>query len=163
MKRGTPESKPMENIGKKIDHLGIKLPRPAEALGSYVPVVKTGKLVFTSGQLPTCDGKLTATGKVPNDVSIEDAQNAAKQAVINALAAVQQISGGLDTVACLVRVNCYVNSSPGFTDQAQVANGASDLLMAIFGDAGRHTRCAVGVAELPLNAPVELDLIVELA
>lgn len=161
MKQGTLESKPMENIGKKIDQLGIELPRPAEALGSYVPAVKTGKLVFTSGQLPTYDGKLVATGKVPNDVSIEGAQDAAKQAVINALAAVQQL-GSLDTIARVVRVNCYVNSSPGFTDQAKVANGASDMLIAVFGDAGRHTRCAVGVAELPLNAPVELDLIVEL-
>ncbi len=152
----------MGNIARKIDQLGIEFPQPAEALGSYVPAVKTGKLVFTSGQLPICDGKLTAAGKVPCDVSVQNAQDAAKRAVINALAAIEQVSGGLDSVARIVRVNCYVNSSPGFTDQAQVANGASDLLIAIFGDVARHTRCAVGVAELPLNSPVELDLIVEL-
>jgi len=122
--------------------------------------VRAGSLIFTAAQIPTKDGKLIATGKVPRDVSLADAQAAARQAVINALAAVRAELGTLDAVARVVRLNVFVNSAPTFTDQPKVANGASELLLEIFGDAGRHTRCAVGAAELPLDAPVELDLIV---
>jgi enamine deaminase RidA (YjgF/YER057c/UK114 family) len=123
--------------------------------------VRAGQVIYTSGQLPTVAGKLTAAGKVPADVSLEAAQAAARQAALNALAAVRSQIGSLDQVQRIVRLNVLVNSSPGFTGQAKVADGASELLLSIFGDAGRHTRCAIGAAELPLNAPVELDLIVE--
>ena len=108
------------------------------------------------------DSRKWNTGKVPGQVPLEQAQDAARQAVLNALAAVGAEAGSLERVRRVVRLNVFVNSSAGFTDQAKVANGASELLVAVFGDAGRHTRCAIGAAELPLNAPVELDLIVEL-
>ena len=109
------------------------------------------------------DGLLTATGKIPAEVSIPEAQLAARQALLNALSALRVEAGTLDNVSRIVRLNVLVNSSPGFTDQAQVANGASDLLLELFGDAGRHTRTAVGAAELPLGAPVELDITAEIS
>jgi len=123
--------------------------------------VQSGRLVFTAGQLPSKDGKLIATGKVPTEVPLEQAQAAARQAALNALAAAKSLLGSLDKVARVVRVNVFVNSAEGFSDQPKVANGASELLTEIFGDRGRHTRCAVGAAELPLNAPVELDMVLE--
>jgi len=144
-----------------LSELGIVLPPAAKPVGAYVAAVRTGNLVFTAGQLPLKDGELIAAGKVPADVSIELGKAAAHQAALNALAALKAEIGSLDAVVRIVRVNCFVNSSPGFTDQAKVANGASEVLRDIFGDAGVHTRCAIGAAELPLNAPVELDLIVE--
>ena len=148
-------------VEEKLTELGLALPAAAAPVGAYVPAVKTGNTVFTSGQLPSADGALVATGKVASDTSIEDAALGARQAVLNALAAIKAIVGSLDSVRQVVRLNCFVNSAPGFTDQAKVANGASELLTAIFGEAGAHTRCALGAAELPLNAAVELDLIVE--
>ncbi|MCK4274928.1 MAG: RidA family protein [Phycisphaerae bacterium] len=147
---------------QKINRLGFELPGVAEPIGSYVPALRTGNLVFTAGQIPTRDGKLIAAGKVPTDVSLQEAQAAARQCVLNALAAVEAEIGSLDDIVRIVRLNVFVNSAPGFTDQAKVANGASDLLLDIFSEAGRHTRCAVGAAELPLGAPVELDLIVQI-
>ena len=149
------------NVHEKLKAMGIQLPPTPKPVGSYVPAVRTGPLVYTSGQLPIREGALTCTGKVPSEVPLERAQAAAKQACLNALAAVCSAAGSLDAVARVVRLNVFVNSAEGFTDQAKVANGASELLTEVFGDAGRHTRCAVGAAELPLNAPVELDLIVE--
>ena len=152
---------------ERLAKLGLELPTPAKPLGSYVPAVRAGNLVFTSGQVPLKDGELLADGKVPTDISLDVAQAAAMQAVLNALAAVRQVlaagdpPGSLASVLRVVRLNVFVNSAAGFTDQAKVANGASDLLVGVFGEAGRHTRCAVGAAELPLNAPVELDLVVE--
>jgi enamine deaminase RidA (YjgF/YER057c/UK114 family) len=141
--------------------LGIVLPAAAPApVGSYVPVVRSQNLIFTSGQLPFRDGKLIAVGKVPTDVPLELAQQAAGAALLNALAAINAIAP-IDGIKQVVRLNMFVNSAAGFTDQAKVANGASDLLARIFGPAGRHTRCAIGAAELPLNAAVELDLVVE--
>jgi len=148
-------------IQQKLTDLGIDLPHVAAPVGAYVPAVRTGNLICTAGQLPLVDGKLTATGKVPLDVSVEAARAAARQAALNALAAVNALAGSLDSVTRVVRVNVFVNSAPGFTDQAKVANGASELIAEIFGDSGRHTRCAIGAAELPLNAPVELDITVE--
>ncbi len=145
----------------KLRELNLELPAPAAPVGAYVPTARTGQLIFTAGQIPFHEGRLIATGKVPTDLTLEDAQAAARQACLNALAAVRAEAGSLDAVARVVRLNVFVNSAAGFTDQAAVANGASDLLLAVFGDAGRHTRCAIGAAELPLNAPVELDLIVE--
>ena len=148
-------------IDERLAELNIKLPPAAKPVGAYVAAVRTGDLVFTAGQLPLQDGELIATGKVPEDVGIETAQVGACQAALNALAAIKAEVGSLDAVTRVVRVNCFVNSSAGFTDQAKVANGASEILVEIFGDLGRHTRCAIGAAELPLNAAVELDLIVE--
>jgi len=148
---------------QKLNELGLELPQTANPVGAYVPAVRSGQLLFTAGQLPLKDGKLTAEGKVPADVSLEDAYWAAKQALLNALAAARAELGSLDKIAQIVRLNVFVNSSPGFADQAKAANGASELLQEIFGDSGRHTRCAIGAAELPLNAPVELDLILEIA
>ena len=147
---------------EQLVELNIALPTVASPVGSYVPAIRTGQLVMTSGQLPLQQGNLTASGKVPGDVPLEEAAKAASVAGLNALAAAADAAGGIDNIHRIIHVSVFVNSSPGFTDQAKVANGASDLLVKIFGDAGRHTRAAVGVAELPLNAAVELDLIVEL-
>jgi len=147
---------------EKLQSLGIELPAPADPVGAYVPAVRTGNLVLTAGQLPMKDGALISAGKVPADVSLADAQLAARQALLNALSALKTQAGSLDNVSQIVRLNVLVNSSPGFTDQAKVANGASDLLLELFGQAGKHTRTAVGAAELPLNAPVELDITAEI-
>ncbi|MCY2930325.1 MAG: RidA family protein [Planctomycetota bacterium] len=149
-------------IEARLKELGIELPSPAKPLGAYVPAVRTGQLVFTSGQVPLKGEVLVAAGKVPTEVTLEQAQAAARTAAINALSALRAEAGSLDAVARIVRVNVFVNSAPGFTAQAAVANGASELLGEIFGEAGRHTRCAIGVAELPRNAPVEIDLVAEL-
>lgn len=148
-------------IEEKLKELGLELPPAAKPVGAYVPAVRSGRLVFTAGQLPMSGGALVAEGKVPDDVSLHVAQSAARQAVLNALAAVAAEAGSLDAVARVVRLNVFVQSGAGFADQAKVANGASELLVTLFGDAGRHTRCAVGAGQLPLNAPVEVDLIVE--
>lgn len=149
---------------EKLQKLGLELPTPAAPLGAYVPAVRSGNLVFTSGQVPLKDGQLLAKGKVPTEVPPDIAEAAAMQAALNGLAAVRTALGEgatLDRVVRVVRVNVFVNSAPGFTGQADVANAASQLMLLAFGDAGRHTRCAVGAAELPLNAPVEIDLVVE--
>ncbi|HUT01043.1 MAG TPA: RidA family protein [Phycisphaerae bacterium] len=154
---------------ERLQKLNLELPAPATPVGAYVPAVRTGNLIVTAGQIPVKDGELLAAGKVPTDVPQEIAEAAAMQAALNALAAVKGAlgdgdePGSLDRVVRVVRLNVFVNSAAGFTGQAKVANGASELLLAAFGDAGRHTRCAIGAAELPLNAPVELDLIVEVA
>jgi len=129
--------------------------------------VRTGDLIFTSGQIPMRNGELLAKGKVPTDVRADIAEAATIQAALNALAAVKQALGDgdkpgeLSRVTRIVRMNVFVNSALGFRDQAKIANAASELLLAAFGEAGRHTRCAIGAAELPLDAPVELDLVVE--
>ena len=149
-------------VAKRLAELGIELPEVARPVGAYVPAVRAGKLLFTAGQLPLRDGRLIAVGKVPSDVDLQHACDGATQAALNGLAAVKAQTGSLDDIAQIVRVTCFVNSAPGFADQAKVADGASELLGEVFGSAGRHTRCAIGAAELPLNAAVEVDLIVEL-
>ena len=136
-------------------------PAPAP-VGSYVPFVRIGDLVFTSGQLPVQEGKLTGQGKVGSALTTEQGAEAARVAVLNALSQVAAAAGGLSNVKRIVRLRLFVNSAAGFTDQAKVANGASDLLVAVFGDAGRHARAAVGVNELPLDSPVELEVIARL-
>ncbi len=146
---------------ERLAELKLTLPAVAAPVGSYVPAMRSGPFVLTSGQLPVRDGKLVYTGKVAGDVSIEDAAYGARIAILNGLAAAAQAADGLDAITRIVRVCVFVNSSPGFTEQPKVANGASDLLAEIFGDAGRHARSAVGVAELPLNATVEVELMVE--
>ncbi len=142
--------------------LGIDLPVAAAALGSYVPAVRSGDSVLTSGQLPMAEGILIASGLVGQDVTVEVASECARQAVVNALAAAATVCD-LDEIVQVVKVTGYVASAPGFTEQPAVVNGASDLLVAVFGDAGKHAREAVGVASLPLNAPVELSVLFGLA
>ncbi len=146
---------------EKLAQLGITLPTVAAPVANYVPAVRTGNAIYTSGQLPFESGKLTCTGKVPVDVDVSKAAAGARTAMLNAVAAAAQAAGGIDRISRVVKVGVFVNSAAGFTEQPKVANGASDLLVEIFGDAGRHARAAVGVAELPLNAAVEVDLIVE--
>ncbi len=148
------------SITARLRELNVILPQVAPPVGSYVPAKQVGELILTSGQLPILNGELTATGKVPEDVPLADAQEAASTAAVNALAAAASVlDGDVDRLEGIVRVAVFVNSSTGFTDQAMVANGASDFLVALFGDSGRHVRAAVGVAELPLNAAVELELV----
>ncbi|MEI4272492.1 RidA family protein [Klenkia sp. LSe6-5] len=145
----------------RLAELGLRLPPVAAPVASYVPAVRTGNLVMTSGQLPFVDGGLRRTGKVGGSVEAEDAAHDAKVCALNALAAVDDLVG-LDAVARVVRVVGYVASAEGFTGQPRVVNGASELIGKIFGPAGEHARSAVGVAELPLGSPVEVELTVEL-
>ena len=144
----------------RLKELGIELPEVAKPLASYVPAVRSGNLVFTSGQLPTQTGKLAETGKVGADVAPEQGKALARICVLNALAAVDSLVG-IDAVARVVKVVGFVASAPGFNGQPGVVNGASDLLTEVFGDRGSHARSAVGVSELPLDAPVEVELVVE--
>ena len=141
--------------------LGLELPPVAVPVAAYVPATRVGTQVWTSGQLPFVAGSLTVTGKVGADVSPEDAAAAARVAALNAVAAAAQVAGGSDAIGRVLRVVVYVASAPGFTGQPAVANGASLLLQEVFGDAGVHVRSAVGVAELPLGSPVEVELVVE--
>ncbi|WP_409331076.1 RidA family protein [Trujillonella humicola] len=145
----------------RLAELGVRLPAVAAPVASYVPAVRTGQLVFTSGQLPFVDGGLRRTGKVGGSVDVEDAAHDAKVCALNALAAVDDLVG-LDSIVRVVRVVGYVASAEGFTGQPRVVNGASELLGKVFGPAGQHARSAVGVAELPLGAPVEVELTVEI-
>lgn len=144
----------------RLEGLGVVLPEVVAPLASYVPAVRSGNLVYTSGQLPLEAGKLARTGKVGAEVSPEQAKASARICALNALAAVDALVG-VDAVTRVVKVVGFVASAPGFHGQPSVVNGASDLLTQVFGDEGRHARSAVGVAELPLNAPVEVELIVE--
>lgn len=147
----------------KIQALGITLPEVAKPAGAYVPAVQSGNLVFTAGQIPLVEGKLIATGKVGKEISVEQAREIARICALNAVAAVKGVIGDLDRVKKVVKVVGFVASAPEFTQQPQVVNGASELLEQIFGEAGIHARSAVGVAVLPLDAPVEVELIVEIA
>jgi enamine deaminase RidA (YjgF/YER057c/UK114 family) len=153
----------MSAVADRLAELGLALPAVAAPAGAYVPAVVTGNLVFTAGQLPFVDGALPATGKVGAEVTAEEAAALARQAALNALAAADSAIGSLDRVTRVVKAVVFVNSAPGFTAQPAVANGGSQLLGDLFGEAGRHARSAVGVAELPLNSPVELELILEFA
>jgi enamine deaminase RidA (YjgF/YER057c/UK114 family) len=146
---------------ERLKELNIDLPDAPSPLGSYVPCVQTGNLLFVSGMLPLKDGTLLYTGKVGNDVSVKDAQDASRQAVINALAVMKSCTGSLDTIVRCVKLNGYVASAEGFYDQPSIINAASELLFEIFGEKGRHARAAVGVYTLPKNAPVEIDFIFE--
>lgn len=146
----------------RLAELGITLPAVATPAGAYVPARRSGSLVFTAGQVPFVDGKLAAVGKVGADVAPELAYDLARTCALNALAAIDALVG-LDAVTAVVKVVGFVASAPGFGGQPGVVNGASDVLGEIFGEAGQHARSAVGVAELPLNAPVEVELIVEVS
>jgi enamine deaminase RidA (YjgF/YER057c/UK114 family) len=146
---------------ERLAALGLALPPVAKPVAAYVPAVRTGNYVYTSGQLPFVDGKLQGTGKVGDAVAPEDAASFARTAALNALAAAASVAGGLDAIVRVVKVTCFVASAPEFTGQAQVANGASELLIEVLGEAGRHARSAVGMAVLPLDTPVEVELIAE--
>lgn len=151
------------SANQRISDLGIVLPQVATPAGAYVPAVVSGNLVFTAGQIPLVEGKLAATGKVGKDLSAEQAREIARICALNAVAAVKSVIGDLDRVKKIVKVVGFVASDPEFSQQPAVVNGASELLEQIFGDKGIHARSAVGVAVLPLDAPVEVELIVEFA
>ena len=146
---------------QRLAEMGLELPEVVPPLASYVPAVRSGSYVYTSGQVPMVKGKMLVTGKVGAEVDVEAAQDAARACALNALAAVRSVTGDLSAVTRIVKVVGYVASTPDFTGQPGVINGASDLLGHVFGDAGAHARSAVGVVSLPLDAPVEVELIVE--
>ena len=150
------------NPEARLKELGLTLPPAPRPVGAYVPCVRAGDLLFVSGQLPMWAAVLTAKGKVGSAVTVDQGVKAARTAGLNALAQVASMAGGLANVVQIVRVGVFVNSAPGFTDQAKVANGVSDLLVSIFGEQGRHARAAVGVNELPLDAPVEVELVAQI-
>jgi enamine deaminase RidA (YjgF/YER057c/UK114 family) len=149
------------SVSEKLKSLNIALPPVSGPFGAYVPARRTGNLIFVAGQLPMKDGKLMALGQVPSRCGLEEARAAARQCVINAIAAVQSVKGGVDTIVGVVRVGAFVNSDVTFTDQPKVADAASELLKEIFGDAGQHARAAVGVNTLPRDACVEIEVIFE--
>jgi enamine deaminase RidA (YjgF/YER057c/UK114 family) len=146
---------------ERLAEAGLELPPVAAPVAAYVPAVRTGSYVYTSGQLPVRDGELIRTGKVGADVSPEEAYECARQCALNALAAVRSQVGDLSAITRVVKVVGFVSSVPTFTGQPQVVNGASELLGQVFGDVGQHARSAVGVPALPLDAPVEVELVVE--
>ena len=152
----------MSRAEDRLAELGLALPDVAAPVAAYTPAVRTGDLVFTSGQVPTVDGKVVATGKVGAEVDAADAQEYARICALNALAAVKALVGDLDKVRRVVKVVGFVASAPDFTGQPGVINGASELLGAVLGEKGVHARSAVGVAVLPLDAPVEVEVQVEL-
>ncbi|QZY29355.1 RidA family protein [Nocardioides coralli] len=151
----------MAHPEEKLAELGLSVPEVAAPVAAYVPAVRSGNHVYTSGQLPMRQGELMMTGKVGGDVSPEEAVECAQQCGLNAIAAVKAQVGDLAAVERVVKVVCFVASTPDFTGQPQVANGVSELLGEVFGEAGVHARSAVGVPVLPLDAPVEVELVVE--
>jgi enamine deaminase RidA (YjgF/YER057c/UK114 family) len=145
----------------KLAELGLKLPEVAAPVAAYVPAVRSGNYVYVSGQIPIADGKVLATGKVGADITPEQAKELAARCALNGLAALESVLGSLDKVERIVKVVGFVASAEGFTGQPGVINGASELFGAVFGEKGRHARSAVGVGELPLGVPVEVELIAE--
>jgi enamine deaminase RidA (YjgF/YER057c/UK114 family) len=152
----------MKTITGRLKELSIDLPPVSGPFGAYVPVKRVGNLLYVAGQLPMKDGKLLATGQVPSRTSIDTAKAAARQCVVNALGAIQSIEGSVDQIIGVVRVGVFVSSDSTFTQQPQVANGASELLLEIFGEPGKHVRAAVGVNTLPLDAAVEVEFIFQI-
>jgi len=150
-------------VADRLEALGLALPSVAKPVAAYIPAVASGNLVFTAGQLPFVDGELPMTGKVGAGVSPDDARSLARQCALNALAAAETAIGSLDRVTRVVKVVGFVASEPSFTGQPGVINGASELLGQVFGDDGAHARSAVGVAVLPLDSPVEVEIILEFA
>jgi enamine deaminase RidA (YjgF/YER057c/UK114 family) len=149
------------NLTERLKQLGVSIPVAAKPVAAYVPAVKTGNLIFVAGQLPLMDGKVPKTGKVPDEVSIEEAKDLAKICALNCLAAINLVSN-IEKIKKIVRVGGFVNGAEGFIRVPAVINGASEFLIELFGDEiGKHARTAVGVAELPLKAPVEIDMVVE--
>jgi enamine deaminase RidA (YjgF/YER057c/UK114 family) len=152
----------MSTPAERLAELGLSVPGVATPVAAYVPVIRSGNHIFTSGQLPLRSGNLLATGKVGDAVSVDVAFECAQQCALNAIAAVQAEVGDLTKVKQIVKVVVFIASTPDFIGQPQVANGASELLATVFGDAGAHARSAVGVSVLPLDAPVEVELLVEI-
>ena len=152
----------MSLVRNKLAEKGLTLPVASKPLAAYVPAVRTGNIVFTAGQLPMVDGAIAKTGKVGAEITVEEGYELARICAVNALAAVELVAP-VDSVVKVVRIVCYVNGAPGFTNHPAVANGASELFMHIWGDVGVAARSAIGVAELPLNSPVEVELTVEVA
>ena len=148
-------------LPSKLQELGLTLPPPPKPVGAYVPAIVVGKQVIVSGQLPIMDGKLMFFGDVPNKVSVFQAQAAARQCLLNGIAAAAEAVEGVHNLLRLVQIQGFVQSPRGFADQAQVINGASDMALALMGEAGKHARFAVGVASLPLDSPVEIGFIFE--
>lgn len=152
------------SVRERLASLGLTLPEPPKPVAAYIPFVRTGNLIFVSGQLPLKDGKLIATGPVPSTCPSEHAQAAARQCILNGLAIVADALGGdLDRIQRIVRLGVFVQSDAGYTEQPKIANGASELLQQIFGETGRHARAAVGAIALPLGASVEIEMIVEVS
>ncbi|EIC92335.1 endoribonuclease L-PSP [Candidatus Aquiluna sp. IMCC13023] len=151
----------MSKVEQRLSELGLTLPQVATPAGSYLPAMISGNLVFTAGQIPLVEGKLMATGKLGAEITVEYGAEIAQRCALNALAAVKSVIGDLDRVKQIVKIVGFVSSVPEFTSQPAVINGASEFLQQIFGDAGQHARSAVGVSVLPLDAPVEIELIVE--
>ena len=148
-------------IEEKLKDVGITLPIPPNPAGSYIPVVTTGNLAFISGQIPIKDGKIMFSGRVPVEQSIESAQEAAKLCIINGLSQLNSYFGSLECITKVIKISGFVNSTSDFSEHPKVINAASDLLVEIFGNIAKHSRIAVGVANLPLNSTVEIDMIVE--
>ncbi|MEQ9619912.1 MAG: RidA family protein [Deltaproteobacteria bacterium] len=153
----------MAKVEDRLRELGVQIPDVPTPLGSYKTASVTGNLIFVSGQLPLADGELILEGKVGAEVSIEDGMRAARVCSINALSVMSMELGGLESIKRIVKITGYVASAPGFHNQANVLNGASDFFFQVFGDDGRHARAAVGVSELPMNSPVEIELIAEIS
>ena len=150
------------DVRAKLAEIGLLLPVAAKPVAAYVPAIRTGNIIFTAGQLPLVDGKIPATGKVGNSVTVEEAKELARVCALNCLAAVETVAD-VNKIVKVVRVVGYVNGVAGFTSQPAVINGASELFLHIWGESGKHARSAIGVAELPLDAPVEVELTVEIA
>jgi len=148
------------DVKAKLSEMGLTLPIAAKPVAAYVPAIRTGNLIFTAGQLPLVDGAMSLTGKIGEKISIDQGKELARICALNCLAAVQTVSD-VNTIVKIVRVVGYVNGIPGFTSQPAVINGASELFLQIWGESGKHARSAIGVAELPLDAPVEVELTVE--
>jgi len=148
-------------IEEKIQELGYTLPERAKPLAAYIPAIRAGEFVYTSGQVPLVGGKLKYEGKIGTDLTLEDGQKAAIICALNGLSAIKEVIDDLNKIEQIVKVTIFVNSANGFTDQPKVANGASEFLGSVFGDAGIHTRSAVGVSELPINSAVEIEMIVK--
>jgi enamine deaminase RidA (YjgF/YER057c/UK114 family) len=148
---------------ERLAELGLTLPPVTPPVAAYVPAVKTGNYVYVSGQVPVVEGKLQGKGKVGDSVTMEEGAALARICALNGLAAAADAAGGLDAIVRIVKVTCFVASAPSFTGQPQVANGASEFFLQVFGEAGKHARSAVGMAVLPLDAPVEVELIAEVA
>ena len=148
-------------IEDKIKELGFTLPETPKPLAAYIPAIRTGDYVYTSGQVPFADGKLKYAGKIGFDLSIEEGQKAAELCALNALSTIKSVIGDLNKIEQIIKVTVFVNSADAFTDQPKVANGASEFLGKIFGEAGKHVRSAVGVNELPIDSAVEIEMIVK--
>ncbi len=158
-----PKLSGVKMVEEKLKELGIQITEPPKPLAAYIPAKKIDNLVFTSGQLPTKNGKLLHTGKVGYEVTEEEASECAKQSAINCLSAIKSVIGNLDKIETIVKLTVFVSSAVGYTGQPKVANGASEFLGTVFGENGKHARSAVGVSELPMNSPVEIEMIVKVA